>query len=477
MDKYRYITKMSIDDWSDFQNDKDIHHAVAKIDFLTSSEVIENSHKHLISKDVLKRDANTFLGKYIVGKMDELGIDLTGHNSVGTQIFGYIPPSPLQEIEFYEDNDGELHVVVLALISKLYATDVYNLFKQSNQRNVSVEMLTAFSDETKDIIDGTDIKVVTALEGCSICLLGLQYNPSVPNANIQITQFSEQTTKDILIKYEQQKKKDINEVILEKLSNIENKLKEKGDESLDINKYAVEIGDVLWEVLYNTLKDKYFIQEGEYIYCKYYIRGIFEEGTQKFVIVEDAETTELFKINFEYNEDGLILDDEIIKVKHEFVEVAMFSKEDTIAYEKTLENKVEDIVVETVTEEVVVEEESETVDYEAIVKEKEVLETKVVELTKEVATLTEFKEKVELAEKTNIVDMTLAKIKDFVDEITFSELNQTGLSCTFNEINAWSNGVLATYFDILSAKAQEKNDGGFEINIPFVKKNETNSIW
>ena len=226
--KNEYLCKMSVDDFMSFKDEESVHFAVAKFDFLKTSINVDNAHKHKISKEVLMRDASSFLGKLIVGKYNPNTNDLEEHE-LDEVILGYISPSPLQEVQFYEDEDGETHAVVLGLISKLYATDVYELFQEHNHRNVSVEMLVHFSEETNGILNGTDYKEIVEFDGAGITILGLAYNPSVKGSNMTMVQFSEDEVKDVMKKYQENT---IQNKILTKLSNIEDKLNERGEGDL-----------------------------------------------------------------------------------------------------------------------------------------------------------------------------------------------------------------------------------------------------
>ena len=76
-------------------------------------------------------------------------------------------------------------------MSKIYAVDTYNLFKNGNFRNVSVEMLTSGTI----MADGReDEKDVSHLSICGVTILGKRINGSCPSANAQLVQFEEKVT-------------------------------------------------------------------------------------------------------------------------------------------------------------------------------------------------------------------------------------------------------------------------------------------
>lgn len=66
----------AINDISRFQDDEDEELAIATVKFLSTRE---NSHKIKITEEILRRDAQTLLGKWLVAKMNEAGNDATTH--------------------------------------------------------------------------------------------------------------------------------------------------------------------------------------------------------------------------------------------------------------------------------------------------------------------------------------------------------------------------------------------------------------
>ena len=59
-----------------------------------------------------------------------------------------------------------------------------------------------------------------------------------------------------------------------------------------------ELADFFYVWLRLVLKEKYPKADGDWITSKYRIVGIYEEGTEKFVIVEDYDDVQKFKIMF-----------------------------------------------------------------------------------------------------------------------------------------------------------------------------------
>lgn len=176
--------KFSIDDIELYRDDESVDFAIAKIMFLA---VGNNSHHDPISEEVLRRDAYTALGKFVIGKFDKWIGDTTSH--VQDQvILGYIPPN--SEIEF-EEKDDKLFAVATAVISKLYASDVYKMFQKDNLRSVSCEFSASMQYDDDEIAEDKDNPILGFMVH-GITVLGRKYAPSCKGADIKIMQFSEE---------------------------------------------------------------------------------------------------------------------------------------------------------------------------------------------------------------------------------------------------------------------------------------------
>lgn len=162
-----------IDDYSD---DK---FSVFKTTFLSTRH---NSHNLNITEEILKRDAKSILGSFVVAKL-QYG-DSTTHTS-DQNIYGYFPKE--QEVVFDEiedDKEGKItRASAYAVVSKIYSKDFIDIFNYSNGRSGSVEMsVTTPEDDETDVID-FDIYGLTCL--------GMSVKPSCSDAGMSIVRFSE----------------------------------------------------------------------------------------------------------------------------------------------------------------------------------------------------------------------------------------------------------------------------------------------
>lgn len=231
----------SVDDIQEVATEDSVEFAIARIAVLSTKE---NSHKINITKEILERDGKSVLGKWVIADFD--GTDVTTHTH-NTHIIGIVPTD--SNIEFVDNSDGTTTMFVDAIISKLYATEIYNLFRTHNFRNVSVEMATANDQEREDgytDIDGLNIY--------SICVLGISVGGSCPDANMSITRFSEKSAEE----YYQNTKS----YSLKQLAEQRNEKLKVTSHPIDKSKEAVDMGswngdkakdDLLKEKNYKTL--------------------------------------------------------------------------------------------------------------------------------------------------------------------------------------------------------------------------------
>lgn len=194
-----YIKKFSVDDVQMYrEQNEDPDFAVVEIYALAEGN---NTHKNPFSREVLERDADTFKGKFIIGKYDKFTKDTESHE-IEQSVLGYVPPN--EEVEFrMKEVDGveKEFVVVKGLLSKIYAKDVVDMFRSKNERTVSCEFSCSTEydeNEYGKAVDefGVELNIdnpVLSYHIHGITVLGLHYNPSVAGTEIKIKQFAEES--------------------------------------------------------------------------------------------------------------------------------------------------------------------------------------------------------------------------------------------------------------------------------------------
>src|SRR5574344_2054197 len=162
-------------DWlNDYPEDK---FAVFKTCFLSTQK---NSHNLDISAEVLKRDAKTILGNFLVAKL-QYG-DASTHLP-SEIIYGYFPKE--QEVEFEDTEDGIVKAWAYCVISKQYGQEFNEIFDLQNLRNTSVEMKVK-------VVDDADEGEVESFDIYGLTCLGLSVKGSCPDAMMTMIRFSQE---------------------------------------------------------------------------------------------------------------------------------------------------------------------------------------------------------------------------------------------------------------------------------------------
>ena len=400
-----YIKKFSVDDVQMYrEQNEDPDFAVVEIYALAEGN---NSHKNPFSREVLERDADTFKGKFIIGKYDKFTKDTEAHE-IEQSVLGYVPPN--EEVEFrMKEVDGieKEFVVVKGLLSKIYAKDVVDMFRSKNERTVSCEFSCSTEydeNEYGKAVDefGVELNIdnpVLSYHIHGITVLGLRYNPSVAGTEIKIKQFAEESlqshsvdkskesvdmgdwngnkAKDDLLKeknfktvaksvcllledgWEEKRKGSLKYPVMnlkdgkwvynaeglssaraygeqhdssvaEKAISIQKRLglykDDKEDTMSSEKKFAIDIGN-LWSAIYDILVSKYPDDDYGSIYR---IEGIYEEGTQKFVIIYKKDEATMYKLDITIENDNIALGEDIVEVEKTYIEqgnVKKFSDE------------------------------------------------------------------------------------------------------------------------------------------------------
>jgi hypothetical protein len=399
--------KFAIDELSRFQDDENKDLAVGRILFLSTRP---NSHKLDITEDVLRKYAPTIIGKWVVAEYDKWSQDATTHTNEEV-IQGIVPHNA--QVEFVRAEDGYLDAYVDCVISKLYSTDIYDIFVKDNKRNVSVEMITDVDPEVGGVVHYLNIFAVT--------VLGKQVNPSVPNAHMEIVKFSEEQANDYYDLWSDIRNKENMSKMAEKISlNDEEKQGDTKMAKLEDNK-AVECSED------DKNQDNIVMNE-----C-----GDGEKTTE---LSEDEKTED------DKNDDDDMHDDDDDKEDDD--------KESDMATKcADLETKLSEMTAQ------MSENDNKIKEYEA-----------------ELSELRTFKANVEEAQKMEVVTATLAQVKDYMSDEKYSEYSESGKACKFADITTWKNEVLANVTtDVLNAKMSEKETDHIDMSFPQVE--EKHGLW
>ena len=410
--------------------------AIAKVAVLSTAP---NSHKIKITEEILRRDVPSILGKFVVADYSKWKGDVTTHTP-NEVVVGYIPPN--QEVQFVPNDEGYIVAYVDAVISKIYATDVYNLFVDNNFRNASVEMGTSGD---KQLDDGTII--IDGLEIYGITILGTTVLGSCPDANIQIVRFSETDAEDYYTK--------------EKALKLSEELR-KFAESLDSkdNKETKE----------NKMADKKLLSEEE----------------EKDVIMSDANAEEEKNLANPKSEEEESKDEEKEMAEQptemsedENKEVEDDEKKDVEDEDEADDNVKEDekdmscgddkemgcgdkefSMAEFASKELIDSIEDEKV-REFVGMSADDMIKAFAEIVKENAELNAYKEGVLMAERDEKIKLVLASVKLDIEEEAYKKFAKEAENVTLDGVDAFANKVKAFAYEHAKKETQPKDDEVF----------------
>ena len=251
-----------------------------------------------------------------------------------------------------------------------------------------------------------------------------------------------------------------------------NKLKEIYDE-LDLNeegkeddeKMSKEVAfaavdlNLMWTKINDELRARNYDWH-------WYIDGIFEQDNKKFVIIKN-DGGDRFRINFSYTEDGLFMDDEMVKVDIEFIEtddIKRFSCPEEFKHLMGEEGEPK-------------EPKDEPDEKDAIIMQKD---AEIDELRKELDELKAYKAAIEEKEIAKRVEDILDEVKDYLDDDKYQELRTEGLACGKDEIDAFGNKVKAQCFNAFKKAAKKNADKIFAFSKPIeIQKKDmsTMNVW
>ena len=496
------LIKMSLEDYPKFINDADPELGIARALFLSTRP---NSHQFHLSEEVLQQYAPTILGKFLVGNLNMFATDVMSHE-LEPDIFGYIPSE--QEVEFVRADDGYLDAYVNIVVSKIYATKVYNLFLDDNFRNVSVEMRVLYENEEDKNVAEFHIAGLTVLEK--------DVNPSVPQAHMEMVRFSAEQAdayyKSTLSQIQQIKKlasvakrykinKSAKAMSNDDWSNVDktklrNTILEAQNKSTLVKSVYLKVEDNWEEAPSERLGYPVMQLKGDtFVYNRNALANAKARATQQ------NETEVLRKLNAIYNKlnlkdetvnnDETKGDEKMAKLEEKEKDVVMEQPNEAPKEEEKQEEKLADDAEkkEEEKEETKEEkasddsasddkkddeenkEEDEKASEDSDDKEEEQeedklaqaeahcaeLEAKCAELETKLSELEKFKADTEEKEKMSIVNQTLAQVKDSMDSETYAKFEEKAKECTLETVNAWRNEVLANVATVLMSATKDES--------------------
>lgn len=465
----------SLEDYKSFLGDEDPEFSMGRVCFLSTRP---NHHELVFTDEILRRDAPTILGKFVVGNRDIRG-DFMGHEE-SPEIYGYIPKD--QQIEF-KTKDGYTLACADILLSKIYAKNAVDNFRAKNFRNVSMEAIVKTREDNEDFVEEFNI--------CGLTLLGDTYKGSCPDANVMITKFSADEAER---KYRNLQKSEIHKFA-------ENRRKKMEAKTYKIDKSKEAMSETPWgDIDKAKLRDTIMeaVNRDELVKAVYLlVEDGWEEAPSehlKYPVMEEKDGTFVYnrgalaaaKAYAEQNDEEEVLE----KIEEIYKDLELEGGES----EKMTEEKLEQVVdeEEKKMEEEEVEQENceeqeeiaEEEDFEAIKAERDSLKEKVEEqeniiMTKdnELEELRRFKEDIEKRQKMDAVSKALADVKEFVDAATYEALKAEGEECDMCALDAWINKTKSVAFDASKGKKTKTETDITRMSIPDTKPDAKKSVW
>ena len=298
-----------------------------------------NRNKSIITKDVARDMANTLPGSPIVGYFNEAKGDFEEHNRVidisngkfaikdTTRPYGFVDLGAKVWFQKFLD-DGETEREYLMTEGYLWTgqyPEAQRIIDQGNNQSMELDDKLIDAFWTKDGKGKPQFFIINEAIISKLCVLGDDCEPCFEGSNItapQITFSFEDGFKEQLFSMMNEIKKVLNE----------------GGAPTVFTRYAVEIGDSLWSSIYSYLEHTYPRANDEgYVYDSIYrIEGIYEEGSQKFAILQNRSNSKYFRMNFSLDDTtGFAASAELVEVTKTYVPAAepQFALTDVEAFE------------------------------------------------------------------------------------------------------------------------------------------------
>ena len=298
-----------------------------------------NRNKSIITKDVARDMANSLPGSPIVGYFNETKGDFEEHNRVidvsngkftikdKTRPYGFVDLGAKVWFQKFLD-DGQTEREYLMTEGYIWTgqyPEAQRIIDEGNNQSMELDedLIDAFW--TKDSKGKPQFFIINEAIISKLCVLGEDCEPCFEGANI--------TSPQITFSFEDGFK----EQLFSMMNEIKKVLNEGGAPTV-FTRYAVEIGDSLWSSIYSYLEHTYPRANDEgYVYDSIYrIEGIYEEGSQKFAILQNRSNSKYFRMNFSLDDNtGFAASAELVEVTKTYVPAAQpqFALEDVEAFE------------------------------------------------------------------------------------------------------------------------------------------------
>ena len=272
-----------------------------------------NRNRSVITKDVAREMANSLPGSPIVGFYNEVAKDFEEHNRTitisngafavedATRPYGFVDLNAKVWFQKYLDDDQveREYLVTEGYIWTGQYPEAQRIIDKGNNQSMELDENTLNATWTKDENGKPKFFIINEAIISKLCILGEECEPCFEGSNITPVQFSFNDS--------------FQTEMLAMMKELKEYLLSEGGTQV-FTRYAVEIGDALWSALYSYIEKTY--PDSENSWCSMYrIEGVFEEGGQKFAILQNRSDMKYFKLAFSLNEaEGLTPSGELEEV-------------------------------------------------------------------------------------------------------------------------------------------------------------------
>ena len=253
-----------------------------------------NRNKSIITKETATEMAPSLRGAPIVGFYNETKEDFEEHNKFieisngkikfkdNTRPYGFVPLGAKVWFQWFED-DGVPHEYLMTegIVWTGQYPESERIITKGNGQSMELDENNLDASWTKDNNGKPQFFIINEAIISKLCILGEDVEPCFEGASITGLQFSlEDNFKNTIYSF------------MEKMQEI---LSNEGGTPV-FNTYAVEIGDSLWNAIYDWL----WMNRKDDDLC---IHGIYEDDGQKFVILRNRKDLTYYRLNFSYTDN------------------------------------------------------------------------------------------------------------------------------------------------------------------------------
>jgi hypothetical protein len=302
-----------------------------------------NRNRSIITKDVAREMANSLPGSPIVGYYNEVSKDFEEHNRTiklsngnfeiedATRPYGFVDMNAKCWFQkFYDDDSVEReYLVTEGYIWTGQYPEAQRIIDKGNNQSMELDENTLDATWAKDENGKPKFFIINEAVISKLCILGEECEPCFEGSNITPVQFSFSDG--------------FQNEMLSMMKELKEFLLSEGGTQV-FTRYAVEIGDALWSALYSYIEKTY--PDGENGWCSVYrIEGVFEEGGQKFAVLQNRTDMKYFKLVFSLSEtEGFTTIGELEEVTKTYKPASepQFSLEEVEAFETEYKKNKED---------------------------------------------------------------------------------------------------------------------------------------